>query len=48
MSAEEELSFIEAYLGEVSPSVLRRLKWDILIEKKERKAETAKVEGSGE
>jgi hypothetical protein len=49
MSGEEELAFLKAHLGELSPAVLRHLKRDIVAEQKRRKAEAAaKAKGSGE
>jgi hypothetical protein len=49
MSGEEELAFLKAHLGELSPAVLRQLKRDIVVEKKSRGAEAAaKTKGSGE
>jgi hypothetical protein len=49
MSGEEELAFLKALLGELSPVVLRQLKRDIVAEKKRREAEAAaKVKGPGE
>jgi hypothetical protein len=48
MIGEEELAFLKAHLGEVSPAVLRKLKRNILAEKKRREAEvSAKAKGSG-
>jgi hypothetical protein len=44
MSDEEELAFLKARLGELSPAVLRQLKRDIVAEKKRRETE---AEGSG-
>jgi hypothetical protein len=49
MSGEEELAFLKAHLGELSPAVVRQLKPDIVAEKKKREAEAAaKAKGSGE
>jgi hypothetical protein len=49
MSGEEELAFLKAHLGELSPGVLRQLKRDIVAEKKRREAEAAaKAKGSGQ
>jgi hypothetical protein len=49
MSGEEELAFLKAHLGELSPAVLRQLKRNIVAEKKRREAEAAaKAKGSGE
>jgi hypothetical protein len=38
MSGEEELAFLKAHIGELSPAVLRQLKRDIVAEKKSREA----------
>jgi hypothetical protein len=47
MTGEEELAFLKAHLGELSPAVLRQLKRDILAEKERREAEaSAKAKGS--
>jgi hypothetical protein len=49
MSGEEELAFIKAHLGELSPAFLQQLKRDIVAEKKRREAEAAaKAKGSDE
>jgi hypothetical protein len=49
MSGEEELAFLKAHLGELSPAFLRQLKRDIVAEKKRREAAAAaKAKGSGE
>jgi hypothetical protein len=49
MSGEEELAFLKAHLGEMSPAFVRQLKRDIVAEKKRRDAEAAtKAKGSGE
>jgi hypothetical protein len=41
MGGEEELAFLKAHLGELSPAYLRQLKRDIIAEKKRRETETA-------
>jgi hypothetical protein len=38
MSGEEELAFLKAHIGELSPAVLLQLKRDIVAEKKSREA----------
>jgi hypothetical protein len=40
-SGEEELAFLEAHLGELSPALLRQLNRGIIVEKKRREAEAA-------
>jgi hypothetical protein len=48
MSAEDELAFLKAHLGELSPAVLRQLKRDFVAKKKRREAEVAaKAKASG-
>jgi hypothetical protein len=47
MSGQEELAFLKAHLGELSPAVLRQLKLDIVAEKKREAEAAAKAKGSG-
>jgi hypothetical protein len=45
---DEEVAFLKAHLGELSPAVLRQLKWDTVVEKKRWDAEvSAKAPGLG-
>jgi hypothetical protein len=48
MSADE-LAFFKANLGDLSPTFLRQLKWDVIAEKKRRRGAeaSAKAQGSG-
>jgi hypothetical protein len=49
MDAEDELAFLKAHLAELSPTVLKLLKREIVAETRRREAEaTAKAKGSGE
>jgi hypothetical protein len=49
MVTEDELAFLKVHLAELSPTVLKQLKWDILAEKRRREAEaTARDKGSAQ
>jgi hypothetical protein len=45
----DELAFFKANLGDLSPNLLRQLKWNIIADKKRRRGAeaSAKAQGSG-
>jgi hypothetical protein len=47
--SDDELAFFKANLEDLSPTFLRKLKWDIIAEKKRRRGAeaSAKTQGSG-
>jgi hypothetical protein len=49
MISADELAFFKAYVGDLSPTLLRQLKRDIIAEKKRRRGAevSAKAQGSG-
>jgi hypothetical protein len=47
MVTEEELAFLKVQLAELSPTVVKQLKRDIVSEKRREAAEPAKTERSG-
>jgi hypothetical protein len=47
MASKQQLDFLKAHLEELSPSILRQLKEDIIAQKKKSAAEaSAKAQGS--